>query len=107
MGSPCKINAGGTSQIFLVGISGYLVLRNLELTGGQCSSGAAITVSGSGSSTMGAGGKLVAMNVRFFNNTATVINITNTTTWIKHKKSNLGNFCIKYVHNFDRKMGEL
>jgi hypothetical protein len=62
-------------QIFVVGVSGYLTIKNLELTGGYCSEGSAVLVSGAGPNTEGiTGGKLLALNILFSNNTATVCN---------------------------------
>ena len=55
-------------QIFVVGVSGMLTLKNLEITGGACNEGSAVLVSGN---VNGGGGKLLALNVLFHNNTAT------------------------------------
>ncbi len=72
---PCILDAKGMGQIFVVGISGYLTIKNLELTGGHCSEGSAVLVSGGGPNTEGiTGGKLLALNILFSNNTATVCN---------------------------------
>lgn len=56
-------------QIFVVGISGTLTLKNLEITGGMCSEGSAVLVAGN---VLGGGGRLLALNVLFYNNTASV-----------------------------------
>lgn len=72
---PCILDAKGMGQIFVVGVSGYLTIKNLELTGGYCSEGSAVLVSGAGPNTEGiTGGKLLALNILFSNNTATVCN---------------------------------
>ncbi|CAM6065210.1 unnamed protein product [Sphagnum tenellum] len=69
---PCILDAKGMGQIFVVGVSGYLTIKNLELTGGYCSEGSAVLVSGAGPNTEGiTGGKLLALNILFSNNTAT------------------------------------
>lgn len=60
------IDGGGMGQIFIVGIGGTLTLKNLEITGGSCSEGAAVLVSGNIRSE---GGRLLALNVFFHNNT--------------------------------------
>ena len=68
----CLIDAKGQSGIFLVGLGGVLTLKDLELTGGFCSKGSAVLVSGLGADSTTAVGKLRAINVKFFNNIATV-----------------------------------
>ena len=66
---PCVIDGKGMGQIFVVGISGTLTLKNLEITGGMCSEGSAVLVAGN---VLGGGGRLLALNVLFYNNTASV-----------------------------------
>jgi len=60
------IDGGGMGQIFIVGIGGILTLKDLEITGGACSEGSAVLVSGN---IHGEGGRLLALNVFFHNNT--------------------------------------
>lgn len=64
---PCIIDGGGMGQVFVVGVSGTLTLKNLEITGGACNEGSAVLVSGN---MHGRGGRLLALNVLFHNNTA-------------------------------------
>lgn len=63
---PCMIDGKGLGQIFIVGIGGTLTLKNLEITGGVCSEGSAVVVLGN---IRGEGGRLLALNVLFHNNT--------------------------------------
>ncbi|XP_024388267.2 uncharacterized protein [Physcomitrium patens] len=65
-GDPCMINGGGMGQIFIVGLGGMLTLKHLEICGGTCSEGSAVLVSGN---MHGQGGRLLALNVLFRNNT--------------------------------------
>lgn len=60
------INGGGMGQIFIVGLGGMLTLKHLEICGGTCSEGSAVLVSGN---MHGQGGRLLALNVLFRNNT--------------------------------------
>ena len=68
----CLIDAKGQSGIFVVGLGGILTLKDLDLTGGFCTKGSAVLVSGLGANSNAAVGKLRAINVKFFNNIATV-----------------------------------
>ena len=65
---PCVIDGGGLGQIFVVGVGGQLTLKDLEITGGACNEGSAVLVSGN--TGPGGGGRLLALNVLFHNNTA-------------------------------------
>ncbi|KAG0623808.1 hypothetical protein M758_3G204000 [Ceratodon purpureus] len=68
---PCIIDAFGLGQIFVVGVGGHLTLQNLEIKSGYYSEGgAAVTVMGSSGSSAHPSGKLLALNVLFFNNSA-------------------------------------
>ncbi|KAI5068689.1 hypothetical protein GOP47_0017034, partial [Adiantum capillus-veneris] len=69
--SKCKVDAGGAAGIFVVGLGGYLTLKDLDLTGGFCSRGSAVLVSGLGADSSPSSGKLEALNVKFYNNIAT------------------------------------
>ncbi|KAI5068027.1 hypothetical protein GOP47_0016372 [Adiantum capillus-veneris] len=69
--SKCKVDAGGAAGIFVVGLGGYLTLKDLDLTGGFCSRGSAVLVSGLGADSSPSSGKLEALNVKFDNNIAT------------------------------------
>ncbi|MCO5581300.1 hypothetical protein L7F22_035179 [Adiantum nelumboides] len=69
--SKCKVDAGGAAGIFVVGLGGYLTLKDLDLTGGFCSRGSAVLVSGLGADSSPSAGKLEALNVKFYNNIAT------------------------------------
>jgi predicted outer membrane repeat protein len=64
------VDGRGMGQIFVVGVGGMLTLKDLEITGGACSEGSAVLVSGNLGSG-GGGGRLLALNVLFHNNTAT------------------------------------
>lgn len=69
---PCRLDAQGKGNIFQIGLGGYLTLKDLDLRNGWCTEGGAVLVTGAGSMMMGQNGKFVALNVHFFNNTATV-----------------------------------
>lgn len=70
------IDGMGAGRIFVVGIGGQLTLRDLEVRGGYCNEGAAVLVTGVGSTKPGSSGKLLALNVLFYNNTANTVNTT-------------------------------
>uniref|UniRef100_A0A7I4BVW1 Right handed beta helix domain-containing protein n=1 Tax=Physcomitrium patens TaxID=3218 RepID=A0A7I4BVW1_PHYPA len=63
---PCRIDGCGNGQIFVVGVGGTLTLKDLEITGGSCGEGAAVLVMGG---IHGGGGRLLALNSVFRNNT--------------------------------------
>lgn len=70
---PCMIDGMGAGRIFVVGIGGQLTLRDLEVRGGYCNEGAAVLVTGVGSTKPSSSGKLLALNVLFYNNTASTV----------------------------------
>lgn len=70
---PCMIDGMGAGRIFVVGIGGQLTLRDLEVRGGYCNEGAAVLVTGVGSTKPSSSGKLLALNVLFYNNTANTV----------------------------------
>jgi hypothetical protein len=70
----CRLDAQGMGNIFQVGLGGYLTLKDIDLRNGVCTQGGAVLVSGSGTTITTQVAKFVALNVHFFNNTATVSN---------------------------------